>query len=82
MSADWCFGTRTPTLGDLNLYLYTHLFITVMVCKLEAVVCGWGGCGGDQVLTGGGDVGVGQDLEETHQVHHDGLLVGCLDIHI
>lgn len=63
--------------------LLTYLFVTVVVSELEvAVICSWWGCGGGQVIAGGGDVWVGEDLEETHQVHHNGLLIWSLYIDI
>lgn len=63
--------------------LLTYLFVTVVVSELEvAVICSRWGCGGGQVVAGGGDVGVGEDLEETHQVHHNGLLIWSLYIDI
>lgn len=63
--------------------LLTYLFVTVVVSELEvAVICSRWGCGGGQVVAGGGDVWVGEDLEETHQVHHNGLLIWSLYIDI
>lgn len=63
--------------------LLTYLFVTVVVSELEvAVICSRWGCGGGQVIAGGGDVWVGEDLEETHQVHHNGLLIWSLYIDI